>query len=542
MSYSDLQSASLGLRKAKHLLRRTSFSYTKELLLSFADLTPEQAVEQLVNTTTNSWPAPYDPLPTGNPDGHWTSSAATFSGQTRKKRIVTAWWWYNALQQNSLKQKASFFLHSCFTVSKSVGGTASASYFFDYVRLLDHYALGNLKDLAKKITFDNAMLIYLNNTRNNARNPNENYAREYLELFTILKGQQIGPEDYTTYTEKDVQIAAKVFSGIKIQPKRDVIDTDTGIPRGKVFVNQHDKTDKTFSTAFNETKIVAGTTEAAIEKEHDDFVDMVFQQEATALSYCKKLYRFFIRSTWDPETEEQFIKPLAQDLITENFELLPILKKLLTSKHFYDQADAKDSDEIIGSIVKSPLNLLSEIVSFFKLEIPHPENNALEFYRFFNFVHNSCFTKAGMPFWEPNTVAGYPAYYQEPDFDRHWYSSNTILPRFNIIQSLLAGRDRSNNNARIYVTLDITSFVEQNMTNPSSSSDLITEFTDLLYPEAVSEERKRYFSKILLGDFPSGYWTSAWINYTSTRDNTIVKTRLEALITVLINAPEFQLM
>ena len=130
--------------------------------------------------------------------------------------LVTAWWWYNAMNQISLKHKLSFFLHTCFPVGKD-DGVGAATYFYDHIRLLDFYAFGNIKTLAKKITLDNGMLDYLDNTQNNKNNPNENYAREYLELFTILKGEQIGDGNYTNYTEIDIQQAAKVFSGFKNQ-------------------------------------------------------------------------------------------------------------------------------------------------------------------------------------------------------------------------------------------------------------------------------------------------------------------------------------
>jgi len=120
------------------------------------------------------------------------------------------------MQQNRLKHKLVFFLHTCFTVAKDSG--------YDYLKLLDFYAYGSVKTLAKKITFDNAMLYYLDNTTNNKNNPNENYAREFLELFTILKGPQISEGNYTNYTETDIQQAAKIFSGIKVKPDRDTID------------------------------------------------------------------------------------------------------------------------------------------------------------------------------------------------------------------------------------------------------------------------------------------------------------------------------
>ena len=84
------------------------------------------------------------------------------------------------------------------------------------------------------------MLIYLNNTTNNANNPNENYAREFLELFTILKGPQITEGNYTNYTELDIQQAAKVFSGIKVQYDRSIIDPDTNLPKGRIALGNHD--------------------------------------------------------------------------------------------------------------------------------------------------------------------------------------------------------------------------------------------------------------------------------------------------------------
>ena len=120
------------------------------------------------------------------------------------------------------------------------------------------------------------MLNYLDNTQNNANNPNENYAREFLELFTITKGQQIAVGDYTTYTETDVQQAAKVFTGFKTKLDRTIIDPDTNIPMGRLSVNNHDQNDKTFSHAFNNYVLTGGTNESTIFQELHEFVDMIF--------------------------------------------------------------------------------------------------------------------------------------------------------------------------------------------------------------------------------------------------------------------------
>ena len=177
----------LGLRRAKHLLRRTSFRYDKNTLLSFAEMTASQAVDQLLKPSVNTLAEPYDPLPTDAPHGYWTSSEEhpnTFDGQGRKRAFITGWWWYNALNEVSLKHKMIFFLHTSFTVAKDSGAGFSSN-FFDHLKLLEYYAYGNVKSLAKKITLDNSMINYHYNNSNKAKKPNENYAREFLELFTI---------------------------------------------------------------------------------------------------------------------------------------------------------------------------------------------------------------------------------------------------------------------------------------------------------------------------------------------------------------------
>ena len=533
----------LDFRKAKHLLRRASYVFGKEAINSLVGLSIEEALNELLISKANTWKEPYDPLPTNNPDGNWLSSTElpnSFGRQPRKRRIVSSWWWYNALQQTTLKHKLTFFLHTSFTVSKDNGSGAS-TYFYDHLRLLDFYAYGNIKTLAKKITFDNSMLYFLDNNTNNANNPNENYAREFLELFTILKGPQISDGDYTNYTEIDVQQAAKVFSGIKNQIDRSIIDSDTNLPKGRVLVNSHDKTNKKFSHAFNNQTIIGGNSEASIISELDSFVEMIFDKDATAKSFCRKLYRFFVKNEISDEIENDIISPLASELKNNNYELLPTVKKLLSSEHFFDVNDQEQSDEIYGSQVKSPLQLVSEISTCFNLSIPNPTTNNYDFYRFFNFIHNFYLTSSGMVLFSPDSVAGYPAHYQEPSYDRHWFSSNTVLARYKLILSFLSGRNKIAGNNLIYAQLNITNYVKQHIVNPSDAISLVTELSELLYPESIDNNRIDYFKENLVEGYPDYYWTDAWLSYINSDDETVVESRLNALITTMINVPEFQL-
>ncbi|WP_299555413.1 DUF1800 family protein [Seonamhaeicola sp.] len=538
-------SSNLDLRKAKHLLRRATFNYTKEQLDTFVGMSAIDAVNSLTTNVPYILAEPYDPLPTEAPDGYWTSSTEhpnTFDGQFRKRAYITAWWWHNAFNQVSLKYKLSFFFHTCFTVAKD-NGVGLSPFFFDHMRLLDFYALGNIKELAKKITLDNAMLDYLDNTQNNKNNPNENYAREYLELFTILKGEQIGEGNYTNYTEVDIQQAAKVFSGFKKQWDRNGnIDPDTNLPIGYANANQHDPNDKTFSSAFNNQVITGRSTAETMFDELDDFVEMVFAQQETAKAYCRKLYKYFVKSEITETAETDIIEPLSEILINNDYDVLPVVTTLLSSEHFYDADDSDATDNIIGAIIKSPLQLLCEVFSLFEITYPDPETEPLYFYRnFFHwYISSGYFQPSGMEFYNPDSVAGYPAYYQEPGFDRNWFSSNTIIGRYTLVAAILTQN-------YIRADLDTVLFVE-NKIDANAAQDpntLVSSLTDLMFPESVDTDRINYFKTFLIGNADDYYWTGAWLQYINTHsedDKNTVKTRLDSLIVALVNAAEFQLM
>jgi len=543
MSLNPLNS-NLGQLRAKHLLRRCLFHYNNDLLNNISNLNATEAVSQLILDDSVTYGEPYDPLPDDNPHGFWLSSGVyppDIPNQGRKRGLLTAWWWYNMINRVNLKDKLTFFLHTTFTIAN--GDVGASHYFYDHLRLLEYYSSGNLRDLAKKITLDNAMLNYLDNTQNNANNPNENYAREFLELFTITKGEQVGEGDYSTYTEQDVIEAAKVFSGFKTQLDRSIIDTDTNIPMGRLSINQHDQGIKTFSYAFDNYELQGGNTQETIFEELYEFVDMVFDKQATALAYVKKLYRFFVKSEWDQDVEQNIIIPLADDLYNNGYEILPVVKRLLESQHFFDAADSDPTDEIIGSIIKSPLQLLSSTITNLGFNIPDPENDMENYYKFVMFfMRNTYFPMAGMNVFAPDTVAGHPAVYQSPDFDRHWFSSSTILARYRLIECLITGRNKLGGNGFFGSELDTVSFVENTSANPGNIYYLVDEIANILYPNPIDQDRVEYFSELILEGYPSYYWTDTWDEYLATGENTIVKTRLDLLISAMINAPEYQLM
>jgi len=543
--------AILGTKNARHLLRRASFKYTKTLITQFAALTPQQALDLLVANDPLSVALPYDPSITTTPDGYWTQVAdqTQYAGTSgRKKIFVAGWWWHNAMQSATLKFKLSHFLSTRFTVEKSSSVGTSAD-FYDHLRLINFYTYGNYKELAKKMTLDNSMLIYLNNTSNSRTSPNENYAREFLELFTIGKGAQIGVGDYTTYTEADVVQAARVLTGFKRQADRLNIDTTTGIPKGYNVFSNHHRSPKTFSPAFQNTVIAAATNAAGMDVELNSFVEMVFNQQATAKNIVRKLYIYFVKSNITTEVETEIITPLANDLYTNGYEILPIVRKLLESMHFYDLDDSNALDENIGAIIKSPLQQISEICNYLQCTIPDingTEANKYDFYyRFWrNFIHESYMASSNMQVFDPENVAGHPAYYQAPDFDKSWIASSTIIARYRLGESLLDGFNRISGNANIYAKIQISLVIRNGglISNAYDAFTLVSELCNDLFAQQPDTDRINYFmNSFLLQGLDPGYWYTAWNNYITNSNSSVVEPRLKELVKNLLRAPESQI-
>ena len=539
----------LGTVFAKHLLRRASFVYSTTIIDQFSGLTPSQALDLLFVDENLTVALPYDPMPTDAPHGFWTESTNTpssFNNQNRKRSIIAGWWWFNAINSNTLKFKLTHFLSTRFTVEKSACG--ASTYFYDHIRLLQFYAVnGNYKELAKKMTLDYAMLNYLDNNSNSKTAPNENYAREFLELFTIGKDPQIAAGNYTNYTEADIVQAARVLTGFRFKSDRSVIDSTTGIPKGYNVFSSHDSTSaKVFSSAFGNTTITSATDANGMDTELNSFVDMVFNQPATAKNICRKMYIYFVKSTISPEVETDIITPLANDLFNNGYEITPILRKLLESQHFYDLDDTNATDETLGGIIKSPLQQISEIVTYLKATIPDPTTNSYEFYINFwnNFVHNTFLSGANMILFDPDNVAGHPAYYQSPSFDKNWISSSTLIAKYRLGESLLDGFNRISGNANIKAKINISDVIKNGnlISNASDAHTLTAELCNALFAQVPDADRINYFmNSFLLQGLADYYWTSAWDSYLSNGDNSVVEPRLKLLVTKLLSAPESQL-
>lgn len=537
----------LGKRRAAHFLRRTSFRYTRSRVDELSTLTAEAAFDNVFvqaplllaqpvyGSGAVTWVDP--PLP---------PSATLPDEDFVLRRYVMAWWIHEALHDPGAGHKMEFFLHQYLAVTAESG---SSGQFFDYLRLLRWGALGNFKKMATKIVVDNCMLNYINNNLNYVNNPNENFAREFFELHTIGKGDIAGPGDYTTFTEDDIVVAARVLTGFGNAQRHLNTDPETMLPAGKAFPQSHDFQPKTFSNRFGGATINAPSNDAdGMWAELNSFVDMIFAQEETSKNFCRRLYHFFVTRKISDEVETEIITPLAQTFRDNNYEVLPVLKQLLLSQHFYDEDDSSATDEIVGAFIKSPLDLALQALSFFELPIPDPiTDNDTHYNTFYNAgVMERMLSRTGMDLFYPPDVAGYPGYYQDPVYNRQFFNSASIVGRYKLPEILLTGTHAwvPSPGTPLGTKLDFAAWIKDsgNISNPSDSYVLVQELLIYLFPEEPDNDRFTHFLDVVFLDgLPPGDWTYEWDTYVSTGNDTEVAIPLRRLLNAIMYAPEYQL-
>jgi uncharacterized protein (DUF1800 family) len=191
--------------EAAHLLKRTLFGPTNQQMLDAVSNGLNATVSALLQTPVIDQPLSYDPAETIVPMGTTWVTAVYPANATQAQLVENARikslgaWMLKRLntEPGTIAEKICLFWHNHF--GATAGNDSRGTY--NYLMTIRQHSLGNVKQLVKDITIDPNMLLFLNGGTNNVFSPNENYARELLELFTIGKGPQIGPGDYSYYTE-----------------------------------------------------------------------------------------------------------------------------------------------------------------------------------------------------------------------------------------------------------------------------------------------------------------------------------------------------
>jgi uncharacterized protein (DUF1800 family) len=506
--------------EAAHLIRRTGFGVKQSELDLLVGMNAQSAVDALLDIGSIAPPPPIN-----NYNGPDFTDAVVPSGATwinapfdnpAESYRIESWrgWWYQLMldQQASIRERMTLFLHNHFVTQTEIVFHGRMVYQMN--ALLRANALGNFKDLVKKVTLNPMMLVYLNGYLNSKDAPDENFARELQELFTI------GKDNPDHYTEDDVIAAARILTGWKID--WDMVSTYP-------YPLEHDETDKQFS-AFYGNKIIAGSLN--MEAELDDLLDMIFEKNEVAEYLCRKLYRWFVYYRIDAQTEQNIIKPLAAIFRANNYELKPVVEALLKSDHFFEAAQS-------GCYIKTPIDITIGNLRTFNVTIPGTtlyDNFSMKYYLTY------FLSEMKMIPGDPPGVAGWQAYRQVPLYYRIWINGDTIRNR-NLFTDIMAAYYLETDNDRLFI--DLPGFVGQ-WSDAGDPVALIENVTTLLFPKPLSANKKFVLKSILLsGLADDSYWTAAWtdfqMNPTDPMAFEVVNSRLLTLHVYMMRLPEFQL-
>lgn len=383
----------LDARSAAHLLRRAGFGGSPDDVRRYAGMDVGDAVESLIRfPSTATLPAYADDY---NPGAIQRAEAPTgmraldiaarqkvrVDVQKAEQRSLLAlqlWWTQRMLSSPApLQEKMTFYFHGHFTTA-AFGKNIGPHMLYRQNQLQRSYALGNLRELTLAISRDPAMLHYLDGIRNDAAHPNENYARELMELFTL---------GVDRYTERDVREAARAWSGLRVNRRT-----------GEVAYRPrlHDAGVKTF---LGRTGNFNG----------DDIVAIIFAQPQCARFFATSLLNFFVYN--DPEPA--LVDGVAALLRKHDFELAPVMSAIFRSNVFY-------SARAYRALVKSPVEFA--IGAYKTLGMTQIDRRAL-----------AAMNRMGQRLFYPPNVAGWPG-------GSNWLTTDTMIARQNFCRALLGSR------------------------------------------------------------------------------------------------------
>jgi len=380
-----------GRDKVAHLLKRAGFGTTPEELENWAGLKMNEAVDRLLDWREQ---AP-DPLP--NPE--WAKPDPTLYKKREELRALPEeerkmaqrelqrnerqhveqlreWWLLRMLKSpHPLQEKLVLFWHGHFATS--VEKVRNAYYMWRQNDIFRRLGAGNFEELLVESGRDPAMLIWLDGEKSNLRAPNENYAREVMELFTLGEGH---------YTEDDIKNAAKAFTGW-------IVDQATESAQFKP--NRFSNTPKTFKNQtgnFNDT----------------DIARIILNDPECPRYVARKLWTFFAYENPEPE----LVDALAGVFTAAHYEIKPLLRSMLLSQEFY-------SAKCVSNQIKSPVQWLVGSLKSLQIDrMPRFAPNALRL--------------LGQDLLAPPSVKGW-------DGGRSWISTSTLLSRNNIARFMVYG-------------------------------------------------------------------------------------------------------
>jgi len=392
---------------ARHLMNRAGFGGTPQQVQALADLGLTKAVDRLVK---------YESIPftdTGGEDfdkdiirpptdeerqaqfqARRANDEATLQKFERERnrrqaddreqmREMQKWWLKRMIESpRPLEEKMTLFWHGHFATGYRT--IEDSWHMYQQNQMFRKFATGNFAQLVRATVRDPAMIKYLDNDENRKGQPNENLARELMELFTLGEGRG--------YSENDIKEGARALTGLTFRD-------DEGV----FLIEQHDGGHKT----------ILGYSGAI---DPDRFVNLILARKECPEFICRKLYRFLVNDAPGELAPDQaaFVKAMAKLLVESKAELKPVLRAVFLSEHFHHPANR-------AAIIKSPVQLIVQAVRQF--HAPARELSVL----------NSAADLMGQNIFQPPNVKGW-------DGGRSWINTSTLFTRQNLLVYLLTGR------------------------------------------------------------------------------------------------------
>jgi uncharacterized protein (DUF1800 family) len=538
----DTYTTALTAETAAHLLRRATVGPTNAEITAFVGLTASQAYAQLLAnvqytpepvihlfTTLPSFGQPIDPL-------------LPFDGDNNFGRLksIGAWWallMANQTRPPSLIEKLALFWQNHFVVSSEV--VTDHRFVWRYLDVIRNNSLGNFKVFVKAITTDPAMLEYLNGNENVAGAPNENYARELQELFTV------GDKDINgnaNYTEDDVKEAARVLTGWKHNNYWKA--ASVGIT-SEFRLNKHDIGLKTFSANYGNATVTGNNTTNAGNIELDALVNILMAHPQAAKFICRKLYRWYINPNVSASAEANIIAPLATFFASaaNNFAIEPVVQKLLTCDAFFDISNR-------GAIIKSPIEFAIGLLRHFNLPAPVAAVEPTAADKYTNYIGWNI-NNMQMPLLAQPSVFGYEPYYLTTR-SKGWLSSATLGNRYQYADALVFPWLQVTPTYLLGLKLvDWVTSLQPNFSDVAGTPAVTTEqvfdsFTTNLFVFAPSLAQKNFLiDTIMMQGIPRTSWIFEWNRYRTTPTNVDnfngINWRLKLLMKYMLRMAEIHL-
>lgn len=464
-------------RRIMHLYRRMGFGATYAEINNALALSPADLVDQLIDEAI-AIPLAAAPVWANwvRPADYEVNGEDEFGPLSRSHRNETRIQWVKDMVANGFRDKLTLFWSNHFVTEWS--NYQCSSFLYQYHRILREYALGNFKDFVYEIGKTPAMLLYLNGNQSTKNNPNENYARELYELFTLGEGNN--------YTQDDIIETAKALTGFTVS---------TGTCIDPVFVPSRFHTG--MKTIFGQTGIW----------NYDDVHDILFQERQNEIAnhICTKIYRAFV---YPDSVDQTIVNALADTFKNNNFELAPVFRQLFKSAHFFD-------DTFVGTMIKSPVELFLSLVK--PGDIEHNDNFVDDILDASKDLQQELFS--------PPDVAGWQG-------QRTWINEDLLTKRWDLVADCLINGINANSKA---ILVQLAKDLTGNSYDPAViSAALIDHFTPngLQDPNAYAIATEVFKGDIPENYFEDGYWTLDWEE---------AKDQIIDLLGYLIRLPEFQL-